>query len=87
MKRVVPIVAVPATVVAELVVAAVLVLAVHAGQGESPSVRTIAWQAFELYVALIVVLAVWDYGERVLRRFVLSADGRSAGGRRRAGPR
>jgi hypothetical protein len=67
-RRVVRIAAVPATVVAELVVAAALVLAIHLGQGENPGASTIVWQAFELYVAFVVVLAVWDYGERAFRR-------------------
>ena len=64
MRRVLRIATVPATVVAELAVAAALVLFVHLGQGETPGTRTVAWQALELYVAFVAVLAVWDYGGR-----------------------
>jgi hypothetical protein len=67
-RRTARIAAVPATVVAELTVAAALVLGVHLGQGESPGASAIAWQAVELYVAFVTVLAVWDYGGRALHR-------------------
>ncbi len=68
MRRVARVAAVPATVAAELAVSAALVLIVHLGQGENPGARAVAWQAFELYVAFVTVLAVWDYGGRGLQR-------------------
>ena len=66
MRRVARIGAVPVTVGAEVAVCAALVLGVHLAQGEDPGAAAVAWQAVQLYVEFVVVMAVLYCGGRAL---------------------
>jgi hypothetical protein len=66
MRRVVRIGVVAATVVAEVIVCAALVLGVHLAQGENPGAEAVAGQAVQLYVEFVVVMAVLYYSGRAL---------------------